>query len=100
VTVKGRYWVMLWLALFLGVAAIVTARQTAAIKTAGRLEKLRDEHRSLQARRAELERRIHQAESRQVLGRKAVDSLGLHQASDSELVEFTVPADDFAEARR
>jgi hypothetical protein len=98
-TVKGRYWVMLWLALFLGVAAIVSARQGDAIAVAGRLRVLREERRSLEARRAEIERRIHQAESRQVLGRKAVEDLGLHQASDSELVDFPVPAARSAERR-
>jgi len=91
---------MLWLALFLGVAAIVSARQGDAIKVAGRLRVLREERRSLEARRAEIERGIHQAESRQVLGRKAVEDLGLHQASDSELVDFPVPAAGSPEARR
>ena len=77
-TLKGRHWVMLWLALFLGVAAAVQLRQTAAIRSAGRLARLRQERITLESRQADLERRIREASSRQVLGRKAQEDLHLH----------------------
>ncbi len=89
---KGRHWVMLWLGLFLGVAATVVARQTAAYQAASRIRRLREERGSLEARRADLQRRIRDASSRQVLGHKAEESLGLHQPSDSELTVFPVPS--------
>lgn len=78
---------MAWLLLFLVVAAAVVARQTAAIQAAARLRALRDERRALEARRGETERRIREASSRQILGRKA-EALGLHQPADSEFVLF------------
>ncbi|MGH7702048.1 MAG: hypothetical protein ACREMO_03075, partial [Gemmatimonadales bacterium] len=78
---------MAWLLLFLLVAAVVVARQTAAIQTAARLRGLRDDRRALEARRGETQRRIRDASGRQILGRKA-EALGLHQPADSELVLF------------
>ena len=64
---KGRHWVMLWLLIFLVRALVVVARQTAAFRTARRLHDLREERSSLEARRADLERRIRVGVSRQVL---------------------------------
>jgi cell division protein FtsB len=89
---KGRHWVLLWLVLFLAVTGIVVTRQTSGIRTARRLGQLRLEHRTLDARRAELERQIREASSRDVLSRHAIEALGLHQPGDSELVVFVVPA--------
>ena len=90
--VKGRHWVFLWLLIFLGGALAVVARQTAALRTARRLHDLREERSSLEARRAELERRIRIASSRQVLVPVAERLLGLHEPADSEFVLFVVPA--------
>lgn len=89
---KGRHWVMLWLIVFLAVAVAVVARQSAAFRTARRLRELREERSTLEARRADLERRIRVASSRQVLVPAVQRALGLHQPSDSEFVLFTVPA--------
>jgi hypothetical protein len=89
---KGRHWMILWLLIFLGGALAVVARQTAAFRTARRLHDLREERSSLEARRAELERRIRIASSRQVLVPIAKRSLGLHEPADSEFVLFVVPA--------
>ena len=89
---KGRHWVLLWLVLFLAVTGIVVTRQTSGIRTAQRLGQLRLEHQTLDARRAELERQIREASSRDVLSRHAAEALGLHQPGDSELVVFVVPA--------
>lgn len=88
---KGRHWLMLWLVLFLCVAAAVVARQTAAFAAARRLRDLRAERTTLEARRADLERRIRTARTRQVLGPRA-QALGLHFPGDSEFVTFAVPA--------
>lgn len=89
---KGRHWVLLWLLIFLGGALIVVARQTNALRTARRLHDLREERSALEARRAELERRIRLASSRQVLVPIAKRALGLHEPADSEFVLFVVPA--------
>ena len=83
---------ILWLLIFLGGALAVVARQTAALRTARRLHDLREERGNLEARRADLERRIRLASSRQVLVPVAQRSLGLHEPADSEFVLFVVPA--------
>lgn len=88
---KGRHWVLLWLVIFLGSALVVVARQTAAFRTARRLHDLREERSSLEARRADLERRIRLASSRQILVPIAQRLLGLHEPADSEFVLFAVP---------
>lgn len=89
---KGRHWVLLWLFIFLGGAVAVVSRQTAALQTARRLHDLREERRSLEARKAELERRIRLASSRQVLVPLAKRSFGLHEPADSEFVLLPMPA--------
>jgi cell division protein FtsB len=88
---KGRHWMLLWLLIFLGGAVAVVTRQTAALQTARRLDELREERRSLEARRAELERRIRLASSRQVLVPMAKRTFGLHEPADSEFVLFPEP---------
>lgn len=88
---KGRHWVLLWLLIFLGSALVVVSRQTVALHTARRLHDLREERGSLEARRADLERRIRVASSRQVLVPIAERALGLHEPADSEFVLFAVP---------
>jgi hypothetical protein len=92
--VKGRHWVLLWLLLFLGGALAVVSRQTMALRTARRLHDLREQRGILEARRAELERRIRVASSREVLVPIARRSLGLHEPVDSEFVLFAVPPRD------
>ena len=83
---------ILWLLIFLGGALAIVARQTAALRTARRLHDLREEQSNLEARRADLERRIRIGSSRQVLVPIAERSLGLHEPADSEFVLFVVPA--------
>jgi hypothetical protein len=91
IRLKGRHWVLLWLLIFLGGALIVVGRQTDAFRTARRLRELRDERSSLEARRADAERRIRNGSSRQVLVPIARRTLGLHEPADSEFVLFPVP---------
>lgn len=88
---KGRHWLMLWLVLLLGVLGAITARQAAGFRTARRLRELREERLALESRRAELERRIRAASSRQVLVPLAERTLGLHEPADSEFVLFALP---------
>ena len=68
---------MLWLVVFLLVAVAIQARQTAAVLTAGRVARLREERTALEAQRAALERQIRLATARGA-GRTARRELGLH----------------------
>jgi cell division protein FtsB len=97
--VKGRHWFLLWLALFLLVATAVIARQSAALRLSREVGRLQTERALLDARRSELERRIHAASSRQVLGERAQRALGLHQATDSEFTFLVWPPPAAAPAR-
>ena len=90
---RGRHYLMLWLLLFLMVAVGVVARQSSAISAATRLRQLREERATLEARRADLERRIREASSRRSLGRLA-ESLGLHEPADSEITPLLLPRGD------
>ena len=82
---------MLWLLVFLCVLIAITTRQTAGFRTARRLHDLREERLGLEARRADLERRIRVASSRQVLVPIVERALGLHEPADSEFVLFALP---------
>jgi cell division protein FtsB len=88
---KGRHWLLLWLLVFVAVSAAVVARQSAALATARRLAALKEQRVTLEARRADLERRIRLASGRQTLAEHVEQTLGLHQPSDSEFVLFRVP---------
>lgn len=82
---KGRIWIAIWLAFSLVVLASVVYRDTAGFKNAGELGNLRNERSVLQADKAELMRRIREAESRAVLIQRA-ESMGLRLPADSEIV--------------
>jgi hypothetical protein len=88
---KGRHWMVIWLVIFLCVLVGITTRQTAGFRTARRVRELREERLALEARRADLERRIRIASSRQVLVPEAQRQLGLHEPGDSEFVLFALP---------
>ncbi len=87
---RGRGWVALWLLSFLGVLMWVVARQTAAHVTATELQRVQDQRSALEARKAELLRRIREAGSRAVLVPRA-ESLGLRLPADSEIVILQFP---------
>jgi hypothetical protein len=89
---KGRHWLMVWLLIFLGVLVAITARQSAGFRTARRLRDLREQRTTLEARRADLERQIRLASSRQVLIPIAERELGLHLPSDSEFTLLVLPS--------
>jgi hypothetical protein len=92
-TLKGRHWVMLWLVVALGTLGSVAARQTRGFAAAQALRAARDERAALESRRGELDRRIRQASSRQVLVPRAAASLGLHEPAADEITVLTLPTD-------
>jgi hypothetical protein len=87
---RGRHYLFFWLLLFLVVAGAVTLRQSAAIRLATSLRVLREERATLEARQADLRRRISEAQSRGSLARVA-ENLGLHEPVDSEITPLMVP---------
>ncbi len=90
--VRGRVWLGLWLLLFLVVAVAIVARQRAALQTAGELNRLREERLTLEARQAEFEGRIREAQSRRVLVPKAEARLRLRLPDDSQVTRLRLPA--------
>jgi hypothetical protein len=88
---KGRHWAAVWLVAFLAAAWIVIARQTAAIRAARELAALREEHATLEGQRADLERRIREAEGRAELVPRA-RARGLHLPADTEILLLPIPA--------
>lgn len=88
---KGRHWLALWLLAFLAVAWVVIARQTAALRAARALADARVTRAGLEARHAELERRIRTAQSRAVLLPRAEQQLGLHLPADTEIILLPLP---------
>lgn len=95
--VRGRHWIFLWLLLFLGVAGAIVTRQREALAVARRLSVLRDRSNELKATRAELERAIKAATSRQVLVPR-MERAGLHQPSDLE--NTSLPMDSLTSRKR
>ncbi len=96
--IKGRHWVLLWLALFLFVAAVVTTRSSVAFGLSRELTQLKSERASLEGRKTEVEQRIRSGSSRMVLLERA-HRAGLHVASDSEITLFPFSGSSAAGAR-
>lgn len=88
---KGRHWLIALLAGFLAVAGTVSVRQQSALRAARALEEARNERAALQGRRAELERSIRVASTREALGSRVARRVGLRPAADSEIVMLRVP---------
>lgn len=82
-TLRGRHWLVLWLLLFLGVAAAVVTRQREALLVAQHLSELKDRRTELLGAKADLERQIKLATSRAVLVPK-MEKAGLHRPTDLE----------------
>jgi len=87
---KGRIWIAIWLVFALAVLAWVVHRDTSGFETASELRNLRNERSVLQAEKAELMRRIREAESRAVLIPRA-ESRGFRLPADSEIVILQAP---------
>jgi len=92
--IRGRHWLIALLTGFLAVAGAVSVRQQAALKAARALEEARNRRATLEGRRAEIERAIRVASTREALGSRAIRRLGLRSASDSEIVMLSVPKID------
>lgn len=90
-TLKGRYWVALWLAAFLGVAAAVVWRQTEALATARELRALQATRGALETSSAAAAAAVRRARSRAVLVPLAAGRLGLRLPQDSEIVILQGP---------
>ena len=86
---RGRIWLGLWLLYFLLISVTVVARQRAALRTAERLTRLEEERLALEASRADLERRIREGSSLQVL-RPRAEALGLRMPTDAETMLLNV----------
>lgn len=83
---KGRHWVMFWLAGFLASAAAVQWRQSRALAVAREVRQLSAARGALEVSKAALTGAIHQARSRGVLVPLAERRLGLRLPQDSEIV--------------
>lgn len=82
---KGRHWIVLWLAAFLLVALVVVRRQTQALALARDLETLRTARGALEVSEASLKADVDRARSRAVLVPLAQRRLGLRLPHDSEI---------------
>ncbi|HEU5220033.1 MAG TPA: hypothetical protein VFU23_15345 [Gemmatimonadales bacterium] len=82
-TLRGRHWLVLWLMLFLGVAAAVVTRQREALLVAQHLSELKERKTELLGARADLARQIKLATSRAVLVPR-MEKAGLHSPADTE----------------
>ena len=86
----GRHLVLLWLLVFLAVAAVVNGRQARAYALATQLREVTIRRDVLEAEAAELQRRIQQASSRPVLGRR-VEAMGFRVPEDTEFELLSLP---------
>ena len=82
---KGRMWIAIWLLFAFIVLWWVVTRDTSGFRAATELRNFRNETSVLQSEKAELMRRIREAESRAVLVPRA-ESMGLRLPADSEIV--------------
>ena len=89
-TFRGRHWIGFWLVALLAALWAVIARQTSALNAARALADLREERASLEGRRAELERRVRNAQSRAVLMPRA-RRMGLRLPADTEIILIPTP---------
>jgi hypothetical protein len=89
---RGRHWFFLWLLAACAALWLVIWRQTDSFRTARTLNEVRTQRGILEGQRANLERRIRGAASRDELIPRAASRLGLRAARDSEIFRITVPA--------
>lgn len=88
--IRGRHWVLLWLAVFMAVAVVVLSRQTRALALARTLTDARAERQALEAEAADLERRVRLAEGADAI-EAAAARLGLRAATGSEVTFIVAP---------
>jgi len=88
---RGRHWFFIWLVAACAALWLVIWRQTDGFRTARALGEVREQRAVLEGQRANLERRIRAAQSREQLIPRAA-RLGLRAARDSEIFRITAPA--------
>ena len=89
--VRGRHWIAFWLVSLLAALWVVIARQTSALNAARALTDLRQERATLEAKRADLERRVRTGQSRSVLVPRA-QRQGLRLPADTEIILIPAPS--------
>ncbi len=94
---RGRHWFFIWLVAACAALWLVISRQTDGFRTARTLGEVREQRAVLEGQRANLERRIRAAQSREQLIPRAA-RLGLRAARDSEIFRITAPAPSQAPA--
>jgi hypothetical protein len=88
VALRGRHWFTLWLAAVCAALWLVVWRQTDSLRTARKLNEVRQQRAVLAGHRSEFERRQRAATSPDVLGPR----VGLRPSADSEV--FYLAASD------
>jgi hypothetical protein len=91
---RGRHWFTLWLGVVCAALWLVVWRQTDSLRTARRLEEVRQQRTVLEGHRGEYERRLRTAMDPNALARRT----GLRRAADSELF-YVAPPDSSPTAR-
>ena len=89
--VRGRHWVVFWLACFLAVALTIVWRQSSALATSRELQQLQKTRGALEVSKSAIIGGIHQARSRGVLVPLAEQKLGLRLPQDSEITILQDP---------
>jgi hypothetical protein len=90
ITLKGRHHLVGWIAVFLGVAAVITLRDRAGFATVTRIGVLEDSQQVLQRQHADLHGRVA---NRLAPGELSAlgESLGLRTPTDNEIERIQVP---------
>jgi hypothetical protein len=83
--VRGRWFVIGWTVVFLGVAGLIVARERGGFEARRALDALATRASALEAIRVDLQGQIATLKSREVLAPK-VEARGLRFPSDSEMV--------------
>lgn len=89
-TVKGRHLVVVWIAVFLLVAAIITLRDRAGFEATARIARLEDSLQVISRQHAELSARIANQRAPGPLSQLG-ESLGLRIPTDNEIERVQVP---------
>lgn len=89
-TVKGRHLVVVWIAVFLVVAAVITLRDRAGFNTTARIAQLEDSLQVVARQHADFSARINNKLAPGPLSQLG-ESLGLRTPTDNEIERVQVP---------
>lgn len=90
ITVRGRHHVVGWIAVFLGVAAMITLRDRAGFAARDRIRLLEDSLQVLSRQHNELSGRVNMRSAPGALSLVG-ESLGLRSPTDNEIERVLVP---------